>query len=236
MLIPSISQQYLNLPPEEKSMKLVLLGDSVFDNRNYVNSEEETLQSVLQKKGYDCKLYAVDGAMIEDVYSQIKKIQSDLKSIDYFVISVGGNNALSSLSLVYNYLHLPLEEILPKIKDFFTNFENEIGKLYSHLSNIIDQGKISTTNIYYPCFDYNSRVFIFRSIKEAGQHKKIIKIVDILNEIIKNKSAEYNLGYLDINSKFNSIKYYANEIEPSFEGSELLAKLILAELKLSKIN
>jgi GDPmannose 4,6-dehydratase len=76
------SQQNLNLPPKEKSMKLALLGDSVFDNRNYVNSEEETVQSVFQKKGYDCKLYAVDGAMIEDVYSQVKKFQSDLKSID----------------------------------------------------------------------------------------------------------------------------------------------------------
>jgi lysophospholipase L1-like esterase len=230
------SQQNLNLPPKEKSMKLALLGDSVFDNRNYVNSEEETVQSVFQKKGHDCKLYAVDGAMIEDVYSQVKKFQSDLKSLDYFVISVGGNNALSHLSLVYNYLHLPLEEILLKMKDFFTNFENEIGKLYSHLSKIIDQGKISTTNIYYPCFDFNSRVFIFRSIKEAGQDKKILKIVDHLNQIIKNISVKYGLGYIDINSKFNSIKYYANEIEPSFEGSELLANLILAELKLSKIN
>jgi len=107
-------------------MKLALLGDSVFDNRNYVNSDKETVQSVLQKKGYDCRLYAVDGAMIEDVYSQIKKFLSDLNSIDYFVLSVGGNNALSSLSLIYNSLHLSEEEIFQLLKDIFSNFENEL--------------------------------------------------------------------------------------------------------------
>ena len=75
---------------------IALLGDSVFDNENFVKSKKEAVESVIRKSGYECKLYAVDGAMISNFYSQIEKLKSESETIYKIVLSVGGNNALSS--------------------------------------------------------------------------------------------------------------------------------------------
>ena len=209
---------------------IALLGDSVFDNENYVKSKKEAVESVIRKLGYECKLYAVDGAIISSVYSQIEKLKSESETKNKIVLSVGGNNALSSLNLLYNNMHLPMNEIFSVLKEFLLEFEKEIQNLYSHLSKKFEGQPIFITNIYYPCFEFKDRNLFFNSIKEGGHHLKILKVVDVLNGIIKVRAEEFSFKLIDINSAFNKKKYYANEIEPSYQGSKLLAELIINEI------
>ena len=210
---------------------IALLGDSVFDNETYVKSREKAVESVVRTLGYDCKLYAVDGAVISDVYSQIDKVKTELKSNDIIILSIGGNNALGTLSLVYNNIHLSVDKLLLLLNDFLLEFEEELDSLYSHMSGTFRKLPICTTNIYYPCFDFQDRNLFFHSLKERGHHQKILKLVDSLNAIIQRKAKEYSFRLVDINSAFHSKIFYANEIEPSFEGSKLLANLIENILK-----
>ena len=211
---------------------IALLGDSVFDNETYVKSKEKAVESVVRTLGYDCKLYAVDGAVISDVYSQIDKVKIELKPPnDTIFLSIGGNNALGALSLVHNNIHLSVDKLLLLLNDFLLEFEEELDSLYSHMSGTFRKVPICITNIYYPCFDFQDRNLFFHSLKERGHHQKILKLVDSLNAIIQRKAKEYSFGLVDINSAFHSKIFYANEIEPSFEGSKLLANLIENILK-----
>jgi hypothetical protein len=210
---------------------IALLGDSVFDNESYVNSREKAVESVVRNLGFDCKLYAVDGAVISDVYSQIKKLKSEVKLKDTIFLSVGGNNALGTLNLVYNNIHLSVDKLLLLLNDFLLKFEDELDRLYLQLSESFRETPIYVTNIYYPCFDFQDRNQFFHSLKEGGHQDKIIKLVDSLNAIIQKKAKEYSFGLVNINSAFHSKIFYANEIEPSFEGSKLLADLFRIVLK-----
>lgn len=78
---------------------LVLLGDSVFDNAEYVpdgSSVTEHLQRVLPAD-WQVTLLAVDGSTISAVDGQLQKIPSDTTHI---VLSVGGNDALGHAEFI----------------------------------------------------------------------------------------------------------------------------------------
>lgn len=75
---------------------IVLLGDSIFDNSNYVHQdrgEEPILDQLrgLLPGGWDVTLVAVDGHRIADVCRQLDRAPADAS---HLVISVGGNDAL----------------------------------------------------------------------------------------------------------------------------------------------
>jgi hypothetical protein len=210
-------------------MKIILLGDSVFDNENYVQSETEAVLGVLQNSGYKCELLARDGAIIRDVVSQIEKLEDNPKH--NLFLSVGGNDALGTLDLVYRNIHLNLDEMKFLLKEFYQKFERDIHHLYAILSKKYKNKEIYVCTIYYPNFDFNDRSIVFNQIKQMGYQSKIFELVDTLNEILIRKSEEYKFGTLDINQAFHSKIYYANEIEPSFEGSKLLAGMIRDVLK-----
>lgn len=215
-------------------MEIALLGDSVFDNRRYVSFDSESVENVLRSANIPCTLYAVDGAVISDLGSQLKSLYSKLKETSNVFISIGGNNALGSLHLVLDRLHLPEKEILINLKDFLSDFQNQLNQLYNKLSKIEKTIPVYVTNIYYPCFEFMNRGLSFQEIKALGFDYKIRNIVDILNTIISSTATKNSLGLVDINSAFDSKTYYANEIEPSFQGSQLLSRLIIEKVKSGK--
>ena len=75
---------------------IVVLGDSVFDNRSYVSSTASIPYLLGEHEYLNTKMYAKDGAKIEDLNSQL---QQCLKEIDdnneTLFISIGGNNILT---------------------------------------------------------------------------------------------------------------------------------------------
>jgi hypothetical protein len=85
----------------KKDLKIVLIGDSMLNNSAYV-SANQSVPDLLSKKlvGNTVYNFAKDGATINDCYTQLDKISTELNnSTTYIVVSCGGNNILSSRSL-----------------------------------------------------------------------------------------------------------------------------------------
>jgi hypothetical protein len=75
---------------------LVLLGDSIFDNRAYVAGGPAVIDQVQQRvpQGWQATLLAVDGNTSADIPQQLQRIPKDAT---HLVLSVGGNDALGCL-------------------------------------------------------------------------------------------------------------------------------------------
>ena len=74
---------------------IVLIGDSVLNNSNYVPSGKSVVD-VLKSKTQNVFDFAKDGATISDCYGQLDKISTELnKSETYVFISAGGNDILN---------------------------------------------------------------------------------------------------------------------------------------------
>jgi len=62
---------------------IVLLGDSIFDNASYVPSGRDVVSHLEQLLDADSQatLLAVDGAVVDDVPSQVFRIPSDATTL-----------------------------------------------------------------------------------------------------------------------------------------------------------
>ena len=78
---------------------IVLLGDSILDNKAYVGREPDVI-SHLQKMmplDWEASLKAVDGSLVENVSGQLLKSPPQAT---HFIISVGGNNAIMNADVL----------------------------------------------------------------------------------------------------------------------------------------
>ena len=75
---------------------LVLLGDSIFDNKAYVKGGLDVLAHLRQQMPaqWQATLRAVDGNVVEDVPKQTKGLPHD---VTHLIVSAGGNNAFAHL-------------------------------------------------------------------------------------------------------------------------------------------
>lgn len=78
---------------------LVLLGDSIFDNRAYVAGGPAVIDQVQKAVPSDWKasLLAVDGDTSAQVAQQLKRLPPDCT---HLVLSAGGNDAINCLDLL----------------------------------------------------------------------------------------------------------------------------------------
>ena len=78
---------------------VVLLGDSIFDNGVYVPGGPAVIEQLRSQlpRGWRATLLAIDGAVVEEVASQLARLPDDAS---HLVISAGGNDALQSSHIV----------------------------------------------------------------------------------------------------------------------------------------
>src|SRR5262245_66376748 len=72
---------------------IVLLGDSVFDNKAYVDGGLDVIEHVRRQipAGWKASLRAVDGSVVENVRKQLIDLPGDAT---HLVISGGGHDAI----------------------------------------------------------------------------------------------------------------------------------------------
>ena len=122
----------VNAFTNNKSQNVILIGDSMLNNSNYV-SQGESIPDLLSKKlvGNTVYNFAKDGATISDCYAQIDKIPLDSNTTIF--VSCGGNNILNSRGQNLN-----------------------VTKLFAEYSELIKSIKVRTTtdlyvlNLYMP--------------------------------------------------------------------------------------
>jgi hypothetical protein len=78
---------------------IVLLGDSIFDNESYVPEGKDVVSHLRRKLDADSQvtLLAVDGAIVDDIESQVSRIPHDAT---HLMLSAGGNDALDNLGVL----------------------------------------------------------------------------------------------------------------------------------------
>lgn len=178
---------------------IILLGDSVLNNSNYV-PEGKSVVDILKTKSNNVLNFAKDGATISDLYTQLDKIPIDLNNSDtYIFISAGGNDILNKRT--------DLNEI--EIKNLFDSYLNFIKALKVKLGSV----KINILNLYLPT---NPRYLTYKN--------SIIQ----WNNLIDLNSNKIGLMYniIDLYSLLDKTSDFVYDIEPSETGSEKIANII----------
>jgi hypothetical protein len=192
--------------------KVVLLGDSVFDNASYVGGAPDVrtqLASILPADA-DATLLARDGAVIADVMQQIRQVPRDGT---HLVISAGGNNALGAAG-VLNERAASVADALNKIAAVGDRFRQE----YRRLLDIVLDRKMpaAVCTIYEPRFP------------EAESRRMAATALTVLNNHITAEAFARNLAVIDLRIICDREEDFANPIEPSAIGGEKIARAIAA--------
>ena len=176
--------------------KVILMGDSVLNNSNYVSSGK-SVANILKTKTRNILNVSKDGATINDLYSQLDKISIDSNSAETYVfISAGGNDILNKGSTA------EITKLFDNYMEFLKAFRVKLGST-----------KLNIMNLYLPA---NPR---YQSYK-----KQIDLWNELINKSSNGIGEMYNV--IDLNSVLKSPNDFVYDIEPSELGSEKIANLI----------
>lgn len=197
--------------PERRAPHVVLLGDSIFDNKVYVGDGPaviEQLRAELGERGR-ATLCARDGDVAEDVAEQLATVPEDAT---HLVVSVGGNDALG-------HTHLLDQEIARS-----SLFLGELAAIqqafradYAAMLAAVRQRGLPTA----VCTIYDSNF--------APPQKALADVaLAVWNDVILRCAGEAGVPVVDLRRIFRVPADYANAIEPSPVGGAKLARVLVS--------
>jgi hypothetical protein len=189
---------------------VVLLGDSVFDNRVYVGSGPEVVHQLRERLPHDWKatLLAVDGDTSQGVGSQLASLPRDAS---HLVVSAGGNDALMQAGILAQSV-VSVAETMCRLADVAAHFEASYTKMLDTL--LKHQLPTAVCTIYDPRF------------YEPMQQKVAVAGLCHFNDVILRAAIARGLPVLDLRLVCNEYSDYANEIEPGVLGGAKIASAI----------
>jgi hypothetical protein len=186
---------------------VVLLGDSIFDNRAYTRGAPDVvghLRRVLPA-GWRATLCALDGATTRTLAAQFSRLPPDAT---HLVISIGGNDALHNsdlLSLRVTSSGQALAVFAERLALFEESYRQAIAQA-------IGLGRYTAV-----CTVYNGALDPERAtIARIG--------LALFNDVIVRTAVDLRLDVLELRSICNAVTDYANPIEPSGEGGAKIAR------------
>ena len=181
---------------------IVLVGDSILENSKYV-PENKAVKDEIFKKHKNMLMLAEDDSKIRDIDKQLKLIPKHLnKKSTHLIMSVGGNDIMEK------YEKKKASEITTeKIDELFIEYRTLLEKIKKKYKM-----KIVLVNIYLPV---------------AESHVKLHKVIREWNRRQKSYARAKRMKILAIADKFDDPKYFTEKIEPSEEGSKIIAKQVL---------
>ena len=196
---------------------ITLLGDSIIDNKTYVQKGELSVLEHLENiSEYEYTQLAFDGDTTLNVLNG-QLLSPGIATSSHLVLSIGGNDLLQNLSFLYEgpvdkindavagvqqYIFKPLEQ----------RFETIIEKLSSHRANLL------------LCTVYEGDLGRTDEFRDVLDSSKIM--VSSFNDTVYKTASMYNADVLELRHIFTSPEDYANPIEPSHIGGEKLAQAI----------
>jgi len=196
---------------------ITLLGDSIIDNKTYVQKGELSVLEHLENiSEYEYTQLAFDGDTTLNVLNG-QLLSPSIATSSHLVLSIGGNDLLQNLTFLYEgpvdkindavagvqqYIFKPLEQ----------RFETIIEKLSSHRANLL------------LCTVYEGDLGRTDEFRDVLDSSKIM--VSSFNDTVYKTASKYNADVLELRHIFTSPEDYANPIEPSHVGGEKLAQAI----------
>lgn len=181
---------------------IVLIGDSMLNNSAYVLSGQsipDLISKDLEKTtGTTLYNFAKDGATINDCYSQLDKISTDLNNSNTSIfISVGGNNILNSRTKMESTAIINLfDQYIELIKSIKTRVPNS---------------ELIALNLYYPV---------------RSHYKSYYNAIEQWNKLLEdNTFLGYKL--IQTNKLLVIEDDFTYDIEPSFKGGKKIVRAIM---------
>jgi hypothetical protein len=188
---------------------IVLLGDSILDNGAYVVPGEDVSSRLKERLPNDrVTLLARDGAVIDGALEQLTGVPSDAT---HLVISAGGNDALRSVGVLGEPART-VADALGRVLIIRDRFADRYRKLLDGAQRFDPPTAI--------CTIYDVR------LPDLQQRALANLALGVLNDVITREAASRRLALIDLRVMFTSEAHFANAIEPSGHGSELIAAAI----------
>jgi hypothetical protein len=194
-----------------------LLGDSIIDNKSYVqHGEFSVLEHLEHQSDLQFQQLAYDGHTTEHVLSG-QMLSPAVQTSSHLVLSVGGNDLLQNIPFLYEG---PIENIngaIAGVQQYIFNplqqrYETIVEKLSSHRANLL------LCTVYEGDLGRSDE---FRNIIDSSK-----TMVSAFNDIVYKTANKYGADVLELRDIFVRPEDYANPIEPSHIGGGKLAKAI----------
>ncbi len=194
-------------------MHIVLLGDSVFDNVEYVESGDSVkdLLSVEVSSLYPntkVTLLAVDGDKTTDVARRLKSFPTDATHV---FLSCGGNDALGSIGL----LDKSVSSVGEALDLLYQAREDFRAKYIAMLETVLPLNKMLSV-----CTVYN---------KIPGMSTRALTALSVFNEVILEETSRRNIPLIDLRTVCEEVTDFSqiSPIEPSKNGGLKIVRAIL---------
>jgi len=185
---------------------LVLLGDSIFDNRAYVAGGPAVIDQVRRTvpAGWKASLLAVDGNTSVQVPDQIEQLPSDCT---HLVLSAGGNDAIGCLDLM-GTPSTNLMGALGTLSKILAEFEQSYKALMT--------GLLSLNKPLMVCTIYDSVPGLVDPLKLA---------LALFNDVIIRNAVSKGVPVLDLRMICTESGDYSTKspIEPSSKGGQKIS-------------
>jgi GDSL-like lipase/acylhydrolase family protein len=190
---------------------IVLLGDSVFDNKAYVNGGLDVLAQVRRQipAGWKATLRAVDGSVVENVRNQALDLPDDAT---HLVVSAGGNDAILNAGILQQKV-ASSAEVLDKLANMAGEFDRHYREMLQSVLSLKKPTAVCT--IYFP------------RIPEPFTQKIAVAALATFNDVIIRQAFLAGVPLIDLRLVCDEDSDYANEIEPSEKGGEKIANAIV---------
>jgi hypothetical protein len=190
---------------------IVLLGDSIFDNKAYTAGEPDVITHLrgMMSPEWKATLQAIDGSVIKNVSKQMSDCSPDAT---HFVISVGGNDAILNADV--------LQMVVNSSAEVFNELANRVGTFEHHYREML-KTVLSKNLPTVVCTIY------FPNIPENFAQKISAAALASFNDVIIRQAVLHSVPVLDLRLICNEKTDYANEIEPSGQGGRKIAAKIL---------
>jgi hypothetical protein len=190
---------------------IVLLGDSVFDNKAYVNGGLDVIAHIRRQipAGWRASLHAVDGSVVENVRKQVLDLPDDAT---HLVVSAGGNDAILTSDILQQKV-ASSAEVLNKLADIAGGFEYRYREMLEGVLSLKKPTAVCT--IYYP------------RIPEPFTQKIAVAALATFNDVIIRQAFLAGVPLIDLRLVCDEDSDYANEIEPSEKGGGKIAGAIV---------
>ena len=190
--------------------KILLVGDSVFDNAPYVEAGLDSV-SILRKELSPIATVdsvAIDGSTTFEVLYQLDKGELSSKpKYDIIFLSIGGNDLLCNQEI-----YLDPTKTLADRRDFIMELRKRFLLIRQRL--LLMSENVFWTGVYKPYFD-----------PEEYSEEHIERVNRAIHDINTKLKAGYSDEYmLSLTSILNQQEDFVFTIEPSAQGSEKLAK------------
>jgi lysophospholipase L1-like esterase len=213
-------------------MHVVLCGDSIFDNRAYVEADEPDvvtqLRALLPAAG-TATLLAVDGSVTQDVTRQLDALPGDAT---HLFVSTGGNDALGHIDL----LDRGAESFAEVLAAFAGNAEAFAQRYRRMLDCALAAGlPVGVCTVYDPRFDGAdvARMAAFGLLQLGAERRRSLQrsataALTFFNDVILRQAILAGVPLVDLRAVCDEDADFANPIEPSARGGSKIAAALAA--------